>query len=109
MTVGNRLNEYILHYETLDYDAGAVEAQHSRARRSSDLYGTDEPSAHVHLHFHSHGKSFRLRLKRDTSTFSPDVQIVSHSGKPLDVDTTHLYEGHLQGEYEPPSLSLHSR
>ena len=91
--LGNRLNEYILHYETLDYDASAVHAQHSRVRRS-----LDSSSDHVHLEFHSHGKPFRLKLARDTATFSPDVEIVSHKGEPIDVDTSHLYQGHLQGD-----------
>nr|CAG4646879.1 EOG090X02I4 [Megafenestra aurita] len=96
---GNRLNEYVLHYETLDYDADAVAIQHSRSKRSADL---GEEESYVQLHFRSHGKPFRLKLKRDTSTFSPDVQIVSHQGQPLRVDTSHLYEGHIQGE--PKSL-----
>lgn len=92
---GERLNEYILHYETLDYDADEVAEQHHRSRRSAP---GDE--SHVSVAFHSHGKKFRLRLRRDTTTFSPGVQIVSHEGRPLDVDTSHLYEGHLQGERE---------
>ncbi|KAK4021038.1 hypothetical protein OUZ56_002972 [Daphnia magna] len=92
---GNRLNEYVLHYETLDYDADAIAAQHSRNRRS--VVGGEEES-YLRLHFRSHGKPFRLKLKRDTSSFSSDVQFVSHKGHPLDVDTSHLYEGHLQGE-----------
>lgn len=91
------MNEYVLHYEPLDYDADAVAVQHSRNKRSAEF--GDE--SYVQLHFRSHGKPFRLKLKRDTSTFSPSVQIVSHQGRPLDVDTSHLYEGHLQGESQP--------
>lgn len=93
---GNRLNEYILHYETLNYDREHVAVQHLRNKRNAELNEMEE--SYVHLQFRSHGKPFRLKLKRDTSTFSPDVQIVSHQGHPLDVDTSHLYEGHLQGE-----------
>jgi disintegrin and metalloproteinase domain-containing protein 10 len=93
---GNRLNEYVLHYETLDYDADAVAAQHSRHKRNA---GGEKEELYLQLHFRSHGKPFRLKLKRDTSSFSPDVQFVSHKGHPLNVDTSHLYEGHLQGEH----------
>ena len=100
---GNRLNEYILHYETLDYDAEAVATQHSRSKRNADV---GEEESYVHVNFRSHGKPFRLKLKRDTSTFSPDVQFVSHQGHPLDVDTSHLYEGRLQGELTPRTLVL---
>lgn len=103
---GNRLNEYVLHYETLDYDADAVAAQHSRNRRS--VVGGEEES-YLRLHFRSHGKPFRLKLKRDTSSFSSDVQFVSHKGHPLDVDTSHLYEGHLQGEHHKPCSVLFSK
>nr|CAG4646099.1 EOG090X02I4 [Macrothrix elegans] len=99
---GKRLNEYILHYETLDYNPDAVASQHVRNRRSINAGHQSEDEAYVHLQFRSHGRPFRLRLKRDTSTFSSDVQIVSHEGHPLNVDTSHLYEGHLQGE--PGSL-----
>ena len=88
------MNEYVSHYEPLDYDAEAVSVQHSRSRRST---GTEE-SSHVDLQFHSHGKPFRLRLKRDTSIFSENVEVVSHHGKPLDVDLSHFYEGHLLGK-----------
>nr|CAG4641525.1 EOG090X02I4 [Eurycercus lamellatus] len=105
LSTGNRLNEYILHYETLDYDVDAVAAQHNRNRRSLEADG-DSPSSFVHLEFHSHGKPFRLKFKRDTSTFSPNVEIVSHQGHPIDVDTSHLYEGHLQDE--PKSFAFGS-
>ena len=103
---GSRLNEYILHYETLDYDTRVVSVQHNRHRRAA---GVDIGADYVHVEFHSHGKPFRLKLKRDTSSFSSDVQIVSHQGQPLDVDTSHLYEGHLQGNFHIhffPFLSL---
>ena len=91
--VGNRLNEYVLHYEPLDYDREHVLSQHIRNRRST----SDDSEAFVHLHFHSHGKPFRLKLKRDTSTFSSNIEIVSYQNVPLDVDTSHIYDGYLLG------------
>ena len=93
LDTGNRLNEYILHYEPLDYDRGHVLAQHTRNRRSSD-----DSEAFVHLQFHSHGKPFRLKLKRDTSTFSSNIEIVSYQNVPLEVDTSHIYDGYLLGK-----------
>ena len=91
----NQLNEYVLHYETLDYDQGRVLAQHGRSRRSSSGGGGD---ASVRLEFHSHGKVFRLKLKKGTSALSSSIDIVSHDNKPLDVDLSHLYDGILEDE-----------
>lgn len=92
-SAGNRLNEYVLHYEPLEYDRGHILAQHVRNRRS-----TDDSEAFIHLQFHSHGKPFRLKLKRDTSTFSSNIEIVSYQNLPLDVDTSHIYDGYLLDE-----------
>jgi len=72
ITGHERLNEYISHYETLNYDHEHIRASHNRARRSvtKDHY--------VHLKFASHGRDFHLRLKRDLNTFSNklDVSII---------------------------------
>nr|CAG4638307.1 EOG090X02I4 [Cyclestheria hislopi] len=100
ITAGNRLNEYILHYEPLNYDRTTIFVQHERSRRSLD------GKSYVDLRFYSHGKGFHLRLKRDTSVFSPDVEILSHKGTTIYVDTSHFYEGHLIGE--PKSLAFGS-
>lgn len=67
--VGKRLNEYISHHETLNYDAKHLQASHDRARRSID---DDE---HVHLKFSAHGERFHLRLKRDLTTFSDHLEV----------------------------------
>lgn len=68
-----RLNEYISHYETLNYDHEHIRASHIRARRSvtKDHF--------VHLKFAAHGRDFHLRLKRDLNTFSDklDVSIIN--------------------------------
>lgn len=86
-----RLNEYILHYEPLRYDAQILHQKHLRAKRSVHT----DPS--VHLSFQAHGKNFNLRLKRDTSVFSNNV-VVEGPGGAVDVDTSHIYSGHLRGE-----------
>jgi len=69
ITGHERLNEYISHYETLNYDHEHIRASHNRARRSvtKDHY--------VHLKFASHGRDFHLRLKRDLNTFSNKLDV----------------------------------
>ncbi|VEN50763.1 unnamed protein product [Callosobruchus maculatus] len=95
VTAHQRLNEYIKHYEPLSYDAQAVHQAHSRARRSAPHL----QEAHVHLSFKAHGRDFRLRLRRDASgAFADALDVRGEDGSPLQVDTSHIYEGHLIGE-----------
>ena len=68
--VGKRLNEYISHFETLSYDTKHLHAKHTRAKRS--IIGEDQ---HVHLKFSAHGETFHLRLKRDLTTFSDNLEV----------------------------------
>ncbi|XP_034098898.2 LOW QUALITY PROTEIN: disintegrin and metalloproteinase domain-containing protein 10 [Drosophila albomicans] len=86
-----RLNEYISHYETLNYDHEHVRASHNRARRSvtKDHF--------VHLKFAAHGRDFHLRLKRDLNTFSDKLDFYDSNG-PIDVSTDHIYEGDVIGD-----------
>lgn len=65
----NRLNEYISHYETLNYDDRHLHASHNRAKRSVTK------DHHVYLRFKAHGKDFHLRLKRDLTTFSDKLEV----------------------------------
>lgn len=64
-----RLNEYISHYETLNYDVKQVHASHSRAKRSINQ------DQHVNLQFDAHGEKFNIRLKRDLTTFSDKLEV----------------------------------
>ncbi|XP_034475138.1 LOW QUALITY PROTEIN: disintegrin and metalloproteinase domain-containing protein 10 [Drosophila innubila] len=86
-----RLNEYISHYETLNYDHEHIRASHNRARRSvtKDHF--------VHLKFAAHGRDFHLRLKRDLNTFSDKLDFYDSNG-PIDVSTDHIYEGDVIGD-----------
>lgn len=86
------LNNYIRHYEGLSYDTEALHSSHQRAKRA--LSPQDKT---VHLEFHAHGRYFNLRLKRDTSLFSPDL-IVEVSGEEAPVDMSHIYTGEIFGE-----------
>ncbi|XP_076356535.1 disintegrin and metalloproteinase domain-containing protein 10-like [Tachypleus tridentatus] len=87
-----RLNEYIQHYETLSYDVPKIYMHTLRTRRSSAA------GEEVHIQFYAHKRKFHLRLKRDTSVFSPDLVIDTPAGKLTNVDISHLYKGDLFGE-----------
>ncbi|XP_067298067.1 disintegrin and metalloproteinase domain-containing protein 10 isoform X2 [Pseudorasbora parva] len=86
------LSKYIRHYEGLTYDTDVLHSKHLRAKRS--LSHQDQ---FVHLDFHAHGRHFNLRMKRDTSLFSPDLK-VEVSGEELSYDTSHIYTGEIYGE-----------
>uniref|UniRef100_A0A1B6CER3 Peptidase M12B domain-containing protein n=1 Tax=Clastoptera arizonana TaxID=38151 RepID=A0A1B6CER3_9HEMI len=89
----NRLNEYISHYEPVEYDAANLHRAHSRAKRSVTIDNT------VHLHFSAHNRAFHIRLKRDLTTFSDNLEVVDYKNDLIsNVDTSHIYHGHLLGE-----------
>ncbi|XP_058808923.1 disintegrin and metalloproteinase domain-containing protein 10 isoform X2 [Phymastichus coffea] len=88
-----RLNEYIRHYEPLTYDAEEVYRSHVRSKRSASA-----GPGQLTLRFRAHGRDFRLRLKRDLQTFASDLRVVGPSDQPEDLDTSHVYQGHLIGE-----------
>ena len=88
-----RLNDYIRHYESLSYPTHEVHRNHLRAKRSVTRDNA------VTVKFRSHGREFRLRLKRDLSTFSDNLVIEGPSGKEEDLDTSHIYQGHLVGKH----------
>ncbi|XP_017776924.1 PREDICTED: disintegrin and metalloproteinase domain-containing protein 10 isoform X3 [Nicrophorus vespilloides] len=88
----NRLNEYIAHYEPLSYDHRDVHKAHLRARRS-----VVKDNA-VHLSFAAHGRNFNLRLKRDLAVFSDNLEVHGTDGKPIQVDSSHIYHGHIVGD-----------
>ncbi|XP_050035329.1 disintegrin and metalloproteinase domain-containing protein 10-like [Dermacentor andersoni] len=88
-----RLNRFVRHYEPLIYNHNDVHERHMRIKRSPQDYDTA-----LHLKFYAHNRHFHLRLKRDTSVFSNDLVIEAHDRRPLDVDLSHIYSGHLVGE-----------
>lgn len=87
-----RLNNYIRHYEGLSYDMASLHKSHQRAKRAVSVQDSI-----LQLDFHAHGRQFNLRMKRDTTVFSPDLK-VEISGVEVPVDTSHIYSGHLHGE-----------
>lgn len=97
-----RLNEYIRHYEPLSYPTEEVHRGHLRAKRSV----TRDNS--VTLKFRSHGRDFHIRLKRDLATFSNNLIIEGPSGQTEDLDTSHIYQGHLVGKFDHHFPTVHS-
>lgn len=93
---GKPLNEYISHYEKLSYDTKHLDAKHLRAKRS---IGEEQ---NVHLKFRSHGEQFHLRLKRDLTTFSDNLEVIHHTEGGIEskrqLDSRHIYEGHVLGD-----------
>lgn len=85
------LSAWVSHYEPLNYDTDSLHQSHLRAKRSVSEDAT------VHLHFKAHKRSFSIRLKRDLETFSDKLEVVSHAGDALDVDASHIYDGHILG------------
>lgn len=89
---GNPLNNYVKHYESLNYDTDSLHQKHQRAKRA-----ITHEDQFVHLDFHAHGRQFNLRMKRDTSLFSPDFKL-EMGGETVDYDTSHIYSGQIFGE-----------
>ncbi|XP_071759762.2 disintegrin and metalloproteinase domain-containing protein 10 [Centroberyx gerrardi] len=89
---GKPLNKYIRHYEGLSYDTEALHSSHQRAKRA-----VSPQDRTLQLDFHAHGRHFNLRMKRDTTLFSPDL-IIEVSGEKTPVDTSHIYTGEIFGE-----------
>ncbi|CAL8109487.1 unnamed protein product [Orchesella dallaii] len=95
-----KLNEYIDHYELLDYDPSEVHENHNRVKRwanddSTLSYGFLEPE--VHLNFRAHKRHFKLRLKRDTGVFSSNLQVEGDAvDRNNELDTSHIYSGFLE-------------
>ncbi|XP_028025856.1 disintegrin and metalloproteinase domain-containing protein 10 [Bombyx mandarina] len=87
-----RLNEYIEHFETLDYDPDDLHHQHLRARRSTDS------QRELRLDFKAHDRKFKLRLRRDLSAFSDDFKVEGSQGQTHEVDSSHIYSGKLAGD-----------
>lgn len=75
------------------YNHDDIHERHMRIKRSPQ-----DQDAALHLKFYAHNRHFHLRLKRDASVFSNDLVIEAHDRRPLDVDLSHIYSGHLVGE-----------
>ena len=85
----NPLNDFVQHYETLNYAAKAK------------LYRRDVGASFAKTHFlefTSHGRKFNLLLRPDTRTIAPDAEIVDGDGKRIRFDKNSLLVGEVIGE-----------
>ncbi|KAL1424539.1 hypothetical protein MTO96_020086 [Rhipicephalus appendiculatus] len=86
------LSEHIRHYEPLFFNHTSFRDQHHRSKRS--------PKQDIRLVFAAHNRQFRLRMKRDTSVFSPDVVFESSSRGPISYDTSKVLKGYIEEDEE---------
>eukprot|EP00058_Branchiostoma_floridae_P012383 XP_002597871.1 hypothetical protein BRAFLDRAFT_128419 [Branchiostoma floridae] len=93
-TSGERLNDFISHYEGLRYSTETLQAKHERVKRAAMGEATPED---VHLAFFAHGRDFHLQLSPDNSMFSKDFQLETSDGV-QQIDLSHIYSGYLAGE-----------
>lgn len=85
-----RLDDYISHYEELNYSPETLHRRHLRAKRS-----VTDPS--LVLKFKALGKNFDLQLERAKTIFTPDFKLQHRNGSKIDVDTSFIYEGRVTG------------
>jgi len=94
------LNDYVSHFEFLDYDAVAVQRENTRHKRSM-------PQDHhqVLMDFFSHGRRFQLDLKRDFTAFGDRLEVIrgDHTGRNDEsitekVDTSQMYHGTVRDD-----------
>ena len=54
-----------------------------------------QKNPHLHLKFDAHDRQFHIRLRRDITTFSDNLQVVTTDELPVAFDVSHVYEGRL--------------
>ncbi|XP_064471888.1 disintegrin and metalloproteinase domain-containing protein 10-like [Ornithodoros turicata] len=86
------LSEHIRHFEPLYFNHNGFRDQHHRSKRS--------PKLDIRLEFAAHSRLFKLRMKRDTSVFSPDVAFESSSRGLISYDTSRVLKGYLEDDEE---------
>ena len=93
------LEDYVSHFEFLDYDAIAVHRENTRHKRSLPQDGHKVP-----MDFFSHGRRFQLDLHRDYEAFGDRLEVIrgDHTGRNDEsitdkVDTSHMYHGKVRG------------
>ena len=93
------LEDYVSHFEFLDYDAIAVHRENTRHKRS-----LPQDDHKVQMDFFSHGRRFQLDLQRDHKAFGDRLEVIrgDHSGRNDEsitdkVDASHMYHGKVRG------------
>lgn len=98
MSVRVRLNDFIRHYEPLDYDPSIVLQNHGRWKRWAEGGTQPESEPQVSFNLKAHGKNFRIRLRRDKTTFGDHFELAlgTDDAQPF-LENIHLFEGDLEG------------
>jgi len=91
------LNDYIGDYEMLDYSTSEIHHKHLRAKRWA---GEPSQGPTVDLKLSTPSRYFHLRLKRESSVFSENIQLEGDAAPQEEIDTSHLYTGHVKGTGE---------
>ena len=86
LTEQKSLDNYIKHYEELDYDTVDLQTTHQRIKRSLG-------DKTLKFKFNAFKKEFKLVLRPDESVFAKDAKL----DKQGLVDTSHIYRGTLEG------------
>lgn len=86
------LSNHIRHFEPLFFNHHSFRDQHHRSKRS--------PKLDIRLEFAAHNRLFKLRMKRDTSVFSPDVAFESSSKGPISYDISNVLKGYIEDDEE---------
>ncbi|ESP01850.1 hypothetical protein LOTGIDRAFT_138941 [Lottia gigantea] len=96
----HKLDDYIHHYEPLNYDTKQFHANHERVKRSI------EP--HLYLKFKAFDRDFNIKLKQDKTIFSDTHRHKNEDGKTESyIDTSFIYHGHLTGKPYVPTSYAH--
>ncbi|XP_018015066.1 uncharacterized protein LOC108671972 [Hyalella azteca] len=89
ITEGLVLSAHIRHFEPVFFERSLLQQQHARVKRDVDH--------ELQLRFHAHNRLFHLRLRRDASVFSPDVEFESSDGA-VNFDIHKTYSGYLHDD-----------
>lgn len=86
-----KLDDYIKHYDELDYDTGSLHSRHMRTKR---ILGTTP----LELKFYALNRDFHLILSPSASLFTKSYTQTHNNGTSDPVDLSFIYDGTVKGE-----------
>ena len=84
--LGKELNDYISHYEVLNYNTDSLMSDHRRLTRS--ISG----ARHIQLRFNALGRAFNLKLYQGSPSFTSDA-VVMVDDRPINHHKSLIYHG----------------
>lgn len=90
--LGKSLNDFVTHYESLNYDAYSLMEGHRRLSRSVS------GPRHIKLRFNALGRSFNLKLFPGSSSLTRDAVVMVDS-RPITHHNSVIYHGVDEGDY----------